>query len=164
MQVVKEKLLVRSGAFEQGAPIPDEYSGYHENRSPSLSWSGLPAGTRSVAVVCEDPDAPMERPFVHWLAANIPTELTAIEESVPGEPAPPKLKGGIQGTNDARSIGWFGPRPPAGHGVHHYHFRVFALDAMLDLEPGFRREELIRAMQGHVLVQGETMGAYEREG
>jgi len=156
------ELSVRSEAFVDAGRIADLYAGAHDNRSPQLAWSLPTSGGSSVAIVCEDPDAPRERPFVHWLVANLPPRLASIPSAVPTTASPECLEGGIQGTNDVGKVGWFGPRPPVGHGVHHYHFRVLLLDQTLDLKAGFHREEFDRAIRGHVLARGEIVGTYER--
>jgi Raf kinase inhibitor-like YbhB/YbcL family protein len=124
------------------------------NESPELSWSELPADTVSVAILCEDPDAPGQDPFVHWLVANV----------APGEALPAgagEIPGAVLGRNNFNRVGYDGPAPPPGR-VHHYHLRIYALDRELQLEDGFMRLDLIRAMQGHVLGTGELMGTFGR--
>lgn len=156
------EMSVKSEGFVDGGRIPDPYAGAHDNRSPHLEWSSPTSGGVSTAILCEDPDAPRERPFVHWLVANLPPRRSSIPSAVPTTASPECLEGGIQGTNDVGKLGWFGPRPPIGHGVHHYHFQVLLLDQTLDLKAGFQREEFDRAIRGHVLARGEIVGTYER--
>ncbi|RYG32112.1 YbhB/YbcL family Raf kinase inhibitor-like protein [bacterium] len=135
-----------------------------EDKSPILSWGAGPAGTKSFAIVMEDPDALSPKPFIHWLAADIAPVLTRLPENVSKTPRPPALAGGIQGAGSTGVIGYYGPRPPASDPAHHYHFEVYALDTKLNLEPGFNRHALIKAMQGHVLAKGETVGTFKQEG
>jgi Raf kinase inhibitor-like YbhB/YbcL family protein len=154
-------LEVRSSAFAANAPIPDRYSAYHDNQSPPLEWSGAPERTRALALIVEDPDAPGADPFVHWLVAGVPASTHALPAGLPDSRALPDVAYALQGTTSAGRAGWFGPRPPPG-GPHHYHFQVFALDAPLDLAPGFDREALLAAMKGHVLARGDLVGTYAR--
>jgi Raf kinase inhibitor-like YbhB/YbcL family protein len=153
-----ETLRVDSRAFRDGAPIPSEYAG-EAGLAPDLHWEGVPASAKEIVVLCEDPDAPMMKPFVHWSMYGIPATTHDIprgatpEEGIPG--------GALQGKNSAGNDGFTGPKPPPGHGVHHYHFQVFALDAPLGLLPGADREDIVSAMTGHVLAMGETIGTYE---
>ena len=156
------QLGVASVAFETGAAIPERFSAYHDDISPPLRWSEGPAGTKSYAIIMEDPDAPTPKPFLHWTAWNIPADTTSLEKAVEGAPQLVLPKGMRQGRSDRGSLGYFGPKPPAGSGVHNYHFQVFALDRELDLLPGASREELIAAMAGNVIAEGEIVGIYER--
>ncbi len=150
-----EKMLtVTSSAFGSGEKIPKKYSGEGEDISPPLSWSGAPEGTKEFAIICDDPDAPMAEPFVHWVAYNISADRTSFEEG--------KSQGATDGKNDFGKTGYGGPMPPPGHGVHHYHFKVYALDTNLGLEPGITKKELLDAMEGHILAEGELVGTYER--
>jgi Raf kinase inhibitor-like YbhB/YbcL family protein len=137
------------------------YSAYGENLSPELNWSRGPEGTKSYAVIVEDPDAPKPMPVVHWLLFNIPADVTHLREGVPGAPALTFPKDARQGTNTRGATGYFGPRPPDSD-PHHYHFQVFALDTKLDLKPGPARKELLDAMKGHVLAQGEIVGVFQK--
>lgn len=150
-----EKMLtVTSSAFGSGEKIPKKYTGEGENISPPLAWSGAPEGTKEFAIICDDPDAPMAEPFVHWVAYNIPAERTSFKEG--------KAGGATEGVNNFGKTGYRGPMPPPGHGVHHYHFKVYALDANLGLKPGITKKELLEAMEGHILAEGELVGTYER--
>lgn len=126
-----------------------------------MSWSPGPEGTESYVVLMEDPDASEPKPFVHWIAYDIPGDTTRIRASLPGKPAlvePVSLK---QSANSKGSTGYIGPKPPPGSGIHHYHFQIFALDRRLDLPPGASRAEVLDAMRGHVLAAGELVGTYE---
>jgi len=138
--------------------LADAHSAYHDNRSPPLGWTPV-ANAMSYALVVEDPDAPRETPFVHWLAWNIPGDAHELPEAVPHGS---DVLGGItQGRNDAGTYGWFGPRPPPGHGVHRYYFQLFALDRRLDMGPDTPLEELVNALKGATLAEGRLMATYE---
>ena len=151
------KLEVTSPAFADSGRIPERYSAYDQNFSPEIAWSKGPEGTRSYVLLMEDPDASTTTPFVHWILFNIPADVTSLGEGVPGSAALSKPKGARQGVNSRGSVGYFGPKPPAD-GDHHYHFQIFALDTALDLKPGAGRKEILEAMKGHVLAQGERVG------
>jgi Raf kinase inhibitor-like YbhB/YbcL family protein len=141
-----------SGAFEDGEPIPTKYTCDGEDASPPLTWSSLPDGTRSLALIVHDPDAP-SGDFLHWLAWNIDPEPGALGE---GETPP------AEGTSAFGRPGYGGPCPPPGHGTHRYFHRLYALDTELDLEPGAGREELQQAMEGHILGEARLVGTFER--
>ena len=155
-------LAVTSSAFVAGGPIPDRYTPQGANQSPDLSWTAVPAGTRELVLVVEDPDAPFPNPFVHWVLHRIPASFTSLPPALPGERALGQLGGAVQGTNDAKTRGYFGPQPPLGHGLHHYHFQLFALDAQLAVDADAKLDDLKTAMAGHVLAVGELVGTYER--
>jgi Raf kinase inhibitor-like YbhB/YbcL family protein len=156
-------LVVTSAAFAEGEAIPRRYAGDGDDVSPPLAWSGLPAGTRSVAVLCEDPDAPFPKPFVHWLVHGLPPDVGALPEGVAKTADLPGLPTAHQGANSGRDEGYTGPMPPPGHGVHHYYFQVFALDAAPAVGASTTRDELVRAAEGHVLAAGALVGTYVRE-
>jgi len=151
------KIIVTSRAFKDGGMIPDKYSGRGEDISPPISWSMIPKGAKSVALICDDPDAPT-KVWVHWVIFNIPPDEGGIAENRPKKEE--LSKGALQGLNSSGLIGYEGPFPPSG--VHRYYFRVYALDTMLDLEGGITREDLDKAMEGHILGTGELMGKFER--
>ncbi len=153
-------LHVRSDAFDAGEEIPLRNSAYGDNVSPSLSWSGVPTGARSIAVIVEDPDAPQTAPYVHWVLYGLGGDVTNLPAGLPPEPTLSTLAGARQGRNSHGSVGYFGPRPPRGDPAHHYHFQVFALDRMLTLSPGASRDALVDAMAGHVIGKGEVVGTY----
>jgi Raf kinase inhibitor-like YbhB/YbcL family protein len=145
-------LELTSPAFDDGERIPQKHTADGEGSSPPLSWNYPPEGTRTLALIVHDPDAP-SGDFVHWLAWNIDPESGGLEE---GAPAP------AQGTHGFGRPGWAGPSPPEGHGPHRYFFHLYALDTDLDLEHGAAREQLENAIDGHVLGQAQLMGTYER--
>jgi Raf kinase inhibitor-like YbhB/YbcL family protein len=153
---------LESSAFGHDTVIPSKYSGEAENLSPPLSWSGVPTAAAELVLVCEDPDAPFPQPFLHWLAYGISPRLTGLAEGVPTVEFP--VIGGMkQAKNGGNDFGYTGPMPPPGHGVHHYHFQLFALDKRLELPGEVEREELLEAMAGHVLAEGTLVGRYERK-
>lgn len=147
-----------SPAFAEGAPIPARYTADGEDVSVPLKWSGAPDGTRSIALICDDPDAPRPTPWVHWVLYGLPPTVTELPEGVPATRT--VLSGAKQGANDWRRIGYGGPAPPSG--THRYFFRLYALDIVLDLQPGATKQDLLRAMEGHILAQGQLMGTYKR--
>ena len=150
-------LEVVSPAFAAGGMIPRKHTCDGEDVSPEISWSGVPAGTRSFALICDDPDAPAGT-WVHWVVFNLPAAVSRLPEALPAKPALPS--GGRQGKNDFRRIGYGGPCPPSG--THRYVFKVYALDRLLDLEPGATKAQVEAAMKGHVLAEGSLMGRYRR--
>jgi Raf kinase inhibitor-like YbhB/YbcL family protein len=151
----KATLNVSSPVLRAGAPIPEEFTSYGKNVSPPLGWSRAPYGSRSFALVLEDPDAPMASPFVHWIMWSIPLALTSFKA---GETP----TGAVQGRMGVGRVGYFGPRPPAGP-AHHYHFEVFALDQTPDLKSDADFKALTAAMAGHVLASGELVATYQKK-
>lgn len=159
------KITVQSSAFKDGQPIPLKHSAYGDNLSPPLMWSGLPSGTRKLALILDDPDAPTPQPFVHWVIYDIPATAKGLPEGLATDArpqAPADLKGTIQGPNGARRTGYFGPRPPAGSGVHHYTFTLYALDADVKLAEGLTKQQLLDQVRGHVVGEGKLVGVYEQ--
>jgi len=143
-------------AFAQGQTVPARYSCYGTNRSPALSWSGAPEGTRSFALILDDPDAPFGH-WNHWLLYDIPASLEGLDEAFDPDQA------GVSGTNDFGQPGYGGPCPPPGDGPHHYFFKLFALNvASLGLPQGVRRGVLDSALRGHVIAEASYMGIRER--
>jgi Raf kinase inhibitor-like YbhB/YbcL family protein len=157
------KIEIHSDAFDDGGPIPVKYSGEGQNLSPPLKWSGVPAEAREIVLVCEDPDAPMPRPFVHWVVSGIDPSQAQLPEGIARIEHPTELANATQGENSARRTGYTGPMPPPGHGLHHYHFEIFALGQPLASTDAPDRDTLMKAMAGHVLAYGEVVGTYERE-
>ncbi len=147
-----------SSAFDDGDAIPAEYTCDGDNISPPLALAGVPDGTRSLVLICDDPDAPAKT-WVHWVLYDLPPTLTELHEAVPDHREPDM--GGLHGTNDFKNLGYGGPCPPAGS-AHHYHFKLYALDKMLNLEPGATKESVESAMGEHLLAQTELVGTYER--
>jgi Raf kinase inhibitor-like YbhB/YbcL family protein len=147
-----KKLEVSSAKIPAGGEVPDTYSSYGQGVSPPLTWSAGPYGTRSFALLIEDPDAPMQEPFTHWLVWNITPNVRGVTQGA--APA-----GAQQGMLLTGKVGYMGPRPPPGP-PHHYHFEVFALDRKLDLNNGADRSALLAAMKGRVLASGELVALY----
>jgi hypothetical protein len=148
-----------SPAFEEGKPIPVAYTCDGKDVSPPLNWEGAPEGTRSFALICDDPDAPMGT-WVHWVLFNIPADSTSLPEGVPTDAKLPD--GARQGLSDFGRTGYGGPCPPRGK-PHRYFFKLYALDTVLELEGNIRKADLERAMAGHVLAQAQLMGTYQRK-
>jgi Raf kinase inhibitor-like YbhB/YbcL family protein len=147
-----------STAFQNGQPIPRPYTADGRNISPPLEWRGPPGSTDSLALICEDPDAPRGT-FTHWVLFNLPAQTRELSEGVPPEAT--LANGAIQGRNDFGKVGYGGPSPPAGK-PHRYLFKLFALARQLDLQPGATGSQLWEAMKGHVLDEGQLVGTYGR--
>ncbi len=155
------RVPIESTSFRPAHRIPDTFSAYGDGRSPELHWAGVPPNTESLVLLVEDPDAPQATPWVHWVLYNLPATVDRVPEAVATKSRLDELGGAMQGRSSAGEIGYYGPRPPKGHGTHHYHFELFALDSRLDLQPGADRDGVVRAMRGHVLACGELVGTYE---
>jgi Raf kinase inhibitor-like YbhB/YbcL family protein len=153
----KMAITITSTAFAEGGMIPGEHTCDGRDISPPLAWTGAPEGTKSLALICDDPDAPMGT-WVHWVLFNIPATANELPQSIP----PDKLleDGSRHGRNDFRKFGYGGPCPPGG--THRYYFKLYALDMELAQEPGLTKAELIKAMEGHILAQGQLIGRYKR--
>jgi len=154
----KSSLRITSTAFSEGASIPDIFTCTSRNVSPPLQWKGVPEKTKSLVLICDDPDAP-RKTWVHWVIYDLPPKLAGLPEGVPKTAKLPS--GGVQGTNDFHKIGYDGPCPPRG-GAHRYFFKLFALDATLNLKPGATKAAVVKAMKGHVLAKAQLMGKYKR--
>jgi len=146
---------VSSSAFDKNGVIPKKHTGEGADTSPPLKFDGIPDNAQSIALICDDPDAPMPKPFVHWVLFNVDPSETSFGEGDNG--------GGTEGANDFGNNGYGGPMPPEGHGVHRYYFKVYALDTKLDLPAGASKDDLVAAMERHVLDEGELVGTYERK-
>ncbi|CAN5490598.1 hypothetical protein BH10PSE3_BH10PSE3_04470 [soil metagenome] len=159
--MAKGAITVSAASFGKGGVIPPRHSEYADGVSPALSWSAAP-GAISYAVILEDPDSHPYKPFVHWLAWNIPASITSLPEGVQEQLRLTEPEGVLQGATTRGSPGYYGPRPPVGDPPHHYHFQVLALDTMLDIAPGADRETVLAAVKGHVLAKGELIGVYRQ--
>jgi hypothetical protein len=158
-------MSIASQTFEDGARIPQKYTGDGADVSPPLRWDDVPQGTRELALICDDPDAPTPQPWVHWVLYKLAPETAGLPEGVPGQSQIETPIAACQGRNSfssGRTIGYRGPAPPPGHGTHHYHFKLYALDAELALNPGIDKDALLEALDGHVLAEAELVGTYER--
>ena len=151
-------LQLKTAVFKAGGDIPVRHTCDGSDVSPALAWSDAPAGTRSFALIMDDPDAPAGT-WVHWLLYDLPATAQELAEDVPARIELPS--GARQGRNDFRRVGYGGPCPPRGP-AHRYFFRLYALDAKLNLRGGLARSELDRAMRGHVLAEAELMARYAR--
>jgi Raf kinase inhibitor-like YbhB/YbcL family protein len=148
--------------FKNGEPIPPAYTADGLDVSPPLEWTHIPDGTQQYALICDDPDAPRSEPWVHWVVHAIPAVTAGLREGVPPDETLQDPEGAQQGLNDFGRIGYGGPAPPKGHGPHRYRFRLYALDAPLKLPRRATKQQVLDAMQGHVLDVGELVGTYER--
>jgi Raf kinase inhibitor-like YbhB/YbcL family protein len=152
-------LQITSTAFSEGKPIPRKYTGEDADISPPLKWTGAPTNTLSLALIADDPDAPVGT-WVHWVLYNLPPATAELSENV--DKAATLPSGAKQGRNDFGRTGYGGPMPPPGK-PHRYYFKLYALDKVLDLEPGMTKKELLKAMEGHILAEGQLMGTYQRK-
>jgi Raf kinase inhibitor-like YbhB/YbcL family protein len=158
-------ILVVSPTFENEHPIPVDYTRDGDDYSPRIGWATIPRGTRSFALLCENPEGPRGKPFLHWSIFNIPRVLVGVPfcelpKGVSKTPRPPEVPGAVQGRNDYDEVGYGGPTAPKGGGVARYFFRLYALDVLLTLGPEADREELLRAMKGHIVGYGHVVGTY----
>jgi Raf kinase inhibitor-like YbhB/YbcL family protein len=153
---------ITSTAFQNHGTIPLRNSAYGDNVSPALAWTGAPQGTRSFALILDDPDAPMPQPFVHWVIYNIPGSVTGLPEGLGADASLTTPVTASQGPTGLRRPGYFGPRPPAGN-PHHYHFRLYALSAEPNLPAGLGKEALLEAIQPHILAETTLMGMYQAQ-
>jgi hypothetical protein len=152
-------IQITSTAFAEGKPIPTKYTGDGNDVSPPLQWTNAPANTKSFALISDDPDAPVGT-WVHWVLYDLPPATTTLAEDTPKSQFLPN--GAKQGLNDFRRLGYGGPSPPPGK-PHRYFFKLYALDTVLDLKPGVTKKDLLKAMEGHVLAEGQLMGTYQRK-
>jgi hypothetical protein len=155
-------ITIQSPAFAPNDSIPRRHTGDGDDVSPPLLWSGVPDAARELVLIVDDPDAPVGD-WVHWLVYGIPADALGLPEGISvGVQRLAAPRGAIQGRNSWNKIGYGGPAPPKGHGVHHYHFKLYALDKPLGLEPDATKPALLAAMQGHIIAQGELIGTYQR--
>lgn len=152
-------MQLTSTAFADGEAIPSKYTCDGENVSPPLKWRGVPGGVKSLALIADDPDAPMGT-WVHWVVFDLPATTTELPA---GLPQSQYLPGGArQGLNDFKHLGYGGPCPPAGK-PHRYFFKLYALDRLLDLKPGATKKQVEQALEKHTIAQGHLMGTYQRK-
>jgi Raf kinase inhibitor-like YbhB/YbcL family protein len=149
-------MFITSPSFQNGAQVPKKFTCDGGDINPELQIQNVPEGAVSLALVMHDPDAPRSGGFTHWLVWNIDPKTTLIKE----ESVPP---GAVEGANGSHSTQYVGPCPPLGHGVHHYYFKLYALDSMLDLLPGAELLNMEAAIAGHILAEAELVGTYERK-
>jgi len=150
-------MKLTSSAFDHHRSIPSRHAGDGEDVSPPLEWRGAPSGTRSFAVVCVDPDAPLVRSgrigFVHWLLYDLAADVGRLPEGT---------SLGVAGRNDFGRSGYGGPMPPEGHGTHHYYLWILALDALLEAGPGLELDAFLAAAEPHLLGMSRLVGTYRR--
>jgi Raf kinase inhibitor-like YbhB/YbcL family protein len=151
-------MTLTSTAFDAGGAIPARYTGDAEDVSPEMAWNDAPKRTRSFALICHDPDAPLVKPgtygFVHWVLYGIPGSAKGLAEGVSDY---------VQGVNDFGDAGYGGPMPPEGHGTHRYFFWLLALDTEPDLEPGLTMWQLLEKVEPSVIGMNRLMGTYQRD-
>jgi Raf kinase inhibitor-like YbhB/YbcL family protein len=151
-------LELKSSAFTAGSMIPSLYTCQGKNISPPLTWSGVPADTKSFVLICDDPDAPIIT-WVHWVHYNIPASVTSLPEALSKTEKP--IQGGIHGKSSFGDFGYGGPCPPWG--THRYFFKLYALDTILNLPSGAKKKDVLKAMDKHVLTQTDLIGKYKKK-
>lgn len=151
-------MRLTSSAFQPGGNIPKQYTCEGNDISPQLAWQGAPAGAKTFALIVHDPDAPRAGGWYHWVVYNLPSSVASIPENAPKQQD--LSGGGTQGRNDFGNAGYGGPCPPSG--THRYFFRLYALDTDLKLNSGATAKDVEKAMEGHILAQGELMGKYQK--
>ncbi len=157
----ESELKITSSSFNHGSSIPMTFSCEGANKPPALSWTGVPKEAKSLVLIVDDPDAPHQpQPWVHWVVFNIPPSVKGFR--APLDDREKLADGTMQGKNTSNKIGYDGPCPPHGNPPHRYFFKLYALGIMLPLKPGATKEEVVKAMQGHILAQAELMGTYQR--
>ena len=152
------EIKITSSAFAEGGMIPSKYTCDGADVSPPLQWDAVPEGTKSIALISDDPDAPMGT-WVHWILFNLPAQTRELPENVPPDETLPN--GAKQGITDFGRVGYGGPCPPSG--THRYFFKIYALDTELQIDTGAGKRGLLKAMEGHILGQGQLMGKYKRK-
>jgi len=151
-------LTLSSAAFSPGAEIPKQHTCDGADLSPPLGWRGTPQGTKSIALIVDDPDAPAGT-WVHWVLYDLPGDSVVLAGGVPKKDT--LVSAAKQGVNDFRTVGYAGPCPPPGK-LHHYFFKLYALDAPLGLSPHATKADVLQAIEGHILAHAELVGTYKR--
>jgi Raf kinase inhibitor-like YbhB/YbcL family protein len=164
-------IKITSTVFEEGQRIPKQYTGEGGDISPPLRWSGVPEEAKELLLICDDPDAPTDEPWVHWVIYKIPANVSSLKEGIPRKTRLTDPQGTLQGKNSwpaavkngvPENIGYRGPMPPANHGTHHYYFKLYALEAKLSAEAGMDKKSILKEIEDHVLAEGQLMGTYSR--
>ncbi|GHE23005.1 YbhB/YbcL family Raf kinase inhibitor-like protein [Halomonas urumqiensis] len=157
MAFALSSMQLTSSAFTANGAIPTRHTGARDDLSPPLTWQDAPKGTKSFAVICHDPDAPLVQNgiygFVHWVLYNLPASTTALDENA---------RVGTRGKNDFGKLGYGGPMPPEGHGLHQYYFWVLALDKATGLPEGLKLRDLLTQVEPHLLGMNRLVGTYQR--
>ena len=151
-------MQITSSAFTEGSMIPAKYTCDGQDISPPLEWENAPTVTKSFAIISDDPDAPVGT-WVHWVVYNIPSNIMKLDENV--KPEKEFENGMRQGNNSWPKIGYGGPCPPSG--THRYYFKLYALNTILNIEPGATKEQVLQAMKGHIIKEAQLMGKYKRQ-
>jgi Raf kinase inhibitor-like YbhB/YbcL family protein len=156
-------IKITSSAFKDGEAIPKRYTGEGIDVSPPLEWSDVPEKAKELVLICDDPDAPTDEPWVHWVIYKIPASVKGLKEDVPRKPRLTEPAGALQGKNSwpHDNIGYRGPMPPPGR-THHYYFKLYALEAKLTVEPGMDKKVILQEIEDHVIAEGQLMGTYKR--
>ena len=157
MEDTSMAITITSTAFEDGGMIPQKHTCDSENTSPPLAWTGVPDSAVSLALICDDPDAPAKT-WVHWVVYGIPPDTNSLSGGVPTDSL--MANGAVQGMTDFKRVGYGGPCPPSG--THRYYFKLYALDFRPTFKNPATKDELLKAMEGHVLAEGVLMGRYKR--
>ena len=155
---VDKSIIVTTSSFNENDYIPSKYTCDGVDISPALSWSGIPANTKSIMIVMYDPDAPSDY-FIHWVIYNIPPQITSLPEGESGGERRSSI--GVEARNDFGRYGYGGPCPPHGK-PHRYYFLVLALDTFLNVDPKTKTTDILKKARGHILAYGELMGKYGR--
>lgn len=155
-------MQLTSSGFQNGESIPKKYTGEGDDVSPPLQWTGAPGETQEFAILCEDPDAPQDTPFVHWLIYGIDPATNSLPEGIPSDQEISAPVQAAQGRNSFGRIGYNGPLPPVGHGPHRYFFKVYALNKKLGLKPGIDKDTFLKTARDHIVAEAELVGRYER--
>ncbi len=153
-------LTIQSSAFSNNEPIPVRFTADGEDISPPLSWPDVPDKATELALIVDDPDAPGSQPWVHWVIYKIPVGISGLGEGIATTERPSEPVGSMQGKNSWGNTGYGGPSPPSG--LHHYHFKLYALDAKLNVAAGLDKTALLAAMEGHIIAEAELVGTYRR--
>jgi Raf kinase inhibitor-like YbhB/YbcL family protein len=167
---VSASIELTSPVFTDGEPIPAKHTEDGADVSPPLAWPDVPEGTKELALICDDPDAPRpsrpgKDPWVHWVVYKIPADVRVLPEGVPRTAQLDEPSGALQGQNswgEGENVGYRGPAPPKGSGKHRYFFKLYALDTELSLGPEQDKQSLVEAMSGHVIGKGQLVGTYQR--
>ena len=154
-------MKILSNSITMGNEIPTPFSADGEDKSPHLMWDDVPDGAKEFVLIMDDPDAPSPKPWVHWVIYRIPGSFRELPEKFPRNPEHGDLRQGLNSW-PTDNIGYRGPAPPPGHGTHRYFFKLYALDTNLDIPPLSTKEEVLNAIEGHVIAEAKLMGTYER--
>ena len=157
-------IQITSPAFKEGEAIPKKYTGEGADVSPPLAWTGVPEGAKELVLICDDPDAPSEEPWVHWVIYKIPPDVKGLKEGIPRKTRLSDPPGALQGKNSwpsgQNNIGYRGPLPPSG--THRYYFKLYALEAKMAAEPSMDKKAILQEIEHHVVGKGQLMGTYQR--